>query len=139
MATKTADAEPKEAFDVSKTDKRNDKRVVLDYVFVSRYAPDLLSYFEKYAQDLDEQLATEGITEIVTPVDTTINGLREALVARYEGEYADYDLRGNGASFFVPKAERVKVQKKSLVDQVKEGSPEEQAALAALLKELGLV
>src|SRR6478736_6519975 len=109
--TETVEVE-KPAFDVSATDKRNDKRVLVDYVFAQRYNPELLAYFAPYEAQLDEALATieatEGATAVTTPVDTQIAQLSEKLVHRYENEYSDYALKGaeNAASFFLPKAGR---------------------------------
>jgi len=127
------------AFDVSQTDKRSDKRVVLDYVFAQRHAPELLDYFAPYKAELDEVLNTEGIQEIDTPVDTLIKQLSEKIVHRYENEYADYSLRGNGASFFTPKTGRKTKSPAEKAEQViAQASPEQLEALAALMRERGI-
>ncbi|HPG64876.1 MAG TPA: hypothetical protein PLE82_06015 [Saccharofermentans sp.] len=148
-ATKATEAE-KPAFNVADTDKRNDKRVLVDYVFANRYAPELVSIFDDYAAELDAALETEGLLAVTTPVDTLIEQLSEAINKRYvsfededgveqPGVYADYQLRGNAASFFLPKTARVvKTVTEKAEDILAKASPEQLAALAAALKERGL-
>lgn len=143
MAKAKEVTEDKPLFDVSQTDKRSDKRVILDYVFASRYAPELISAFSPWEADIQEALeaieADENSLEITTPVDTLIGQLSEKLQARYDGEYADYSMRGNGASFFLPKATRsTKSPQEKAEDLVSKASPEQLEALAALLKARGI-
>jgi len=136
MAKATAE---KPAFDVSLTDKRSDKRVVLDYVFAQRYAPDLIPLFDRYAADIEAVLATEGLGEIHTQIDTQIAKVKEDVERRLTGEYADYELRGNGASFWLPKSKRPrKTDAERAQEMVEKASPEQLEALAELLKARGV-
>jgi len=137
--------ETKPAFDVSKTDKRSDKRVVLDYVVAAKYADDLLPLFDRFGADIDaiieEVDATEG-GAIHTSVDTAIESAVEGVRRRFsepDGEYADYVLRGNGASFFIPKTKRaVKTVEEKAKDLLSSASDEQLAALAAQMRERGI-
>lgn len=143
MAKAKAATEDKPAFDVSLTDKRSDKRVISDYVFASRYAPELLDIFNPWIDQITEALeaieADENSTAVSTPVDTLIASLSEKLEERYNGDYADYSMRGNGASFFLPKSTRtLKTPQEKAEDLVSKASPEQLEALAALLKARGI-
>jgi hypothetical protein len=151
MAKTKATEENKPAFDVSQTDKRSDKRVLLDYVFALRYAPEKVDLFAPWATELDAILETEGLLPINTPVDTLVAQLSEKLDTRYvgvadedgnvevPGEYADYALRGNGASFFTEKATRtVKNPAQKIEDLVGKASDEQLTALAEMLKARGI-
>jgi hypothetical protein len=155
MAKATSTTE-KPAFDVSLTDKRSDKRVITDYKFALTYAPEMIDIFAPYADDLDAVLAelanTEGALPVETPVDTVIAAQKALLTKRYlgvvdeetgetlePGAYADYTLRGNAKDFFLPKKKRaVKDPIAKAKDLVANATPEQLAALQAMLAERGL-
>ena len=137
---KATDTKPE--FDVSKTDKRNDKRVLIDFVTASNYAPDLLPLFDEYADELNEQLQiiadTEGAQPVLSPVDTAIAQQKELIEARYTGEYSDYVLKQKAASYFLPKSGRVRKSPEEKQRELVDGAtPEQLASLAALLRERG--
>jgi hypothetical protein len=143
--TKAPVDETKPVFDVSKTDKRNDKRVILDYVTASRYAPELLPLFDRFGGDLDAVVRAvdeaEG-GEIHTAVDTAIAKQVEDITRRWSGEdaeYADYGLRGNGVSFFLPKASRnAKTFEQKAEEILNEATPEQVEALKQLFASRGI-
>ena len=135
--------EAKPVFDVSQTDKRNDKRVILDYVFAKRFAPEELVHFEADVEALEavlaELAATENAEPIVTPVDTIIHQLTAKLRERYTGEYATYSLKGNGASYFLPKTGRsAKTVTQKAEDIMASATDEQLEAFAAMLAKRGI-
>lgn len=144
MAKTKAPEENKPAFDVSQTDKRNNKRVILDYVVASKFAPDELHFFERFGGALDEIIAEVDATEggrVHTAVDTAIEAQVAGIRKRYSegGDYADYELREGGANFFVPKNKRAaKTVEEKVEDLLTSANDEQLAALAAQMRARGI-